>query len=101
MTPEKEMRESLDEVNGLIGTNFSLVVTKHLTGERGPMAEAFHDTYRDEFELTIKEDGLHCPEEHWTAAFNCWVGFFRGWFMGQSALRVSRDTIAETNLRDA
>ena len=73
-----------------------------ITGERGPMAEVFYDTYRDEFDITIKEDGLHCPEENWTAAFNCWCGFFRGWFAGQAALKklgVSPHLIAQTMLR--
>ena len=84
---ENEMREALDELNALIGTNLSLVVRKHITGERGPMAEEFYDEYRDEYDLTIDENGISCPEEVWMEAFHVWCGFFRGWYDGQKAMK--------------
>jgi hypothetical protein len=60
---------------------------KTITGERGPMAEAFLDEYRDEFDLMITDDGIRCPEEDWDQAFHIWCGFFRGWFTGQKAMK--------------
>lgn len=87
MTLEKDTREALDELNTLTGTNLSLVSRKHITGERGTMAEAFYDEYRDEFDLTIDDNGIGCCADVWMEAFHVWCGFFRGWFDGQRAMK--------------